>query len=361
MKNAGLYIHIPFCAGKCPYCAFYSATAEEAQLDRYTDAVIKAIALYPTDFNAETVYFGGGTPGIMGADRLCLILDAAKNRFGSSQTETTVEANPCSVDLDTLKKLRNGGFDRISFGVQSMKPELLKTLGRRHTAEQAKNIILMARQAGFKHISADLMLALPGQTLEDIRSSIIELSALPIDHLSAYILKIEEGTVFYNLYPDPDDDFAADCYAAMQAQCEQLGFKQYEISNFAKNEAAQGKHNLGYWRCREYLGIGPSAHSFMEGRRFYFEGDTDSFIAAKDPWQLVVDDGEGGSDEERLMLGLRLSEGVDLSAFDDGFKRKVLCRSTPYISAGLMNSHDNRLFITPKGYIVSNSLIAAII
>ncbi|MBR6602795.1 MAG: hypothetical protein IKK94_02135 [Clostridia bacterium] len=133
------------------------------------------------------------------------------------------------------------------------------------------------------------------------------------------ILKIEKGTAFYERYPDPDDDFAADCYAAMQSKCEQLGFKQYEISNFAKDASAQGQHNLGYWRCEEYLGIGPSAHSFMNGRRFYFEADTEAFIATCDPWLLTVNDGEGGSDEEKLMLGLRLAEGVDLSAFDKNF------------------------------------------
>ena len=361
MKNAGLYIHIPFCAGKCPYCSFYSGAASKTQLDRYTGAVINAISLYPNDFNAKTVYFGGGTPSIMGADRLCRIVDAAKKRFGSAQTETTVEANPCSVDLDMLKTLRQGGFDRISFGVQSLKPELLKALGRRHSAEQAKDAILMAKQAGFKHISADLMLALPGQTIEDIQGSIEQLAQLPIDHLSAYILKIEEGTAFYNRYPDPDDDFAADCYAAMQKKCEQLGFSQYEISNFAKNAAAQGQHNLGYWRCEEYLGIGPSAHSFMDGRRFYFEADTEAFINSADPWQLTVDDGEGGSDEEKLMLGLRLAEGVDLGSFDNVFKNSVLLRCKPYIKAGLMALNDQHIAITSKGYIVSNSLIAALI
>ncbi len=361
MKNAGLYIHIPFCAGKCPYCSFYSEATEQAQLDRYTEAVIKAISLYPHDFYAKTIYFGGGTPTIMGADRLCSILEAARKRFGADQTETTVEANPCSVDLKMLKKLRQGGFDRISFGVQSLEPSLLKTLGRRHTSEQAENAILMAKEAGFEHISADLMLALPGQSVRDIESSISGLEKLPIDHLSAYILKIEEGTAFYERYPDPDDDFAADCYAIMQAKCEQLGFHQYEISNFAKTSAAQGQHNLGYWRCREYLGIGPSAHSFMNGRRFYFEGDTEAFISADDPWQLTADDGEGGSDEERLMLGLRLSEGVGLEAFDPEFKESILHRAGPYIKAGLLKVEGERIFITSRGYIVSNPLIAALI
>ena len=361
MKTAGLYIHIPFCAGKCPYCAFYSGKSDDAQLDRYTDAVINAIACYPHNFKAKTVYFGGGTPSIMGADRLCRILTAAKARFGSDQLETTVEANPCTVNADMLNKLRQGGFDRISFGVQSMKPDLLKTLGRRHSAEQAKNAILMAEEAGFEHISADLMLALPDQTIDDIENSIEQLAALTIDHLSAYILKIEEGTAFYNRYPDPDDDFAAECYAAMQKKCEQLGFHQYEISNFAKDDSARGLHNLGYWRCEEYLGIGPSAHSFMNGRRFYFEADTEAFISAADPWQLAVDDGEGGNDEEKLMLGLRLSEGVSLLDFDTDFKNEIINRSQPYIKAGLLRLDNDRLFITADGYIVSNSLIAALI
>ncbi|MBQ2750961.1 MAG: radical SAM protein, partial [Oscillospiraceae bacterium] len=216
---------IPFCDGKCPYCSFYSKKGSDRQLDRYTDAVINAIAKYPQDFKAETIYFGGGTPSVMGAERLCRILAVAKARFGADQLETTVEVNPCTATEELLCALRQGGFDRVSFGVQSMDDRLLKILGRKHSAKQAKNAILLAHKAGFEHISADLMLALPEQTVSDIQNSIEQLAALPIDHLSAYILKVEQGTAFWGRYPDPDGDFAADCYGAMQQKCAELGFE----------------------------------------------------------------------------------------------------------------------------------------
>jgi len=361
MKKAGLYIHIPFCDGKCPYCSFYSKKGSEQQLDRYTEAVISAIAKYPQQFEAETIYFGGGTPSVMGAGRLCRILNAAKQRFGKNQIETTVEVNPCTATDELLCALRQGGFDRISFGVQSLDDRLLKILGRKHSAEQAKAAILAAKKAGFEHISADLMLALPSQTLFDLQNSIEQLAALPIDHLSAYILKIEQGTAFWERYPEPDGDFAADCYQAMQQKCAELGFEQYEISNFAKNADARGKHNLGYWRCGEYLGIGPSAHSFMGGRRFYFEGDLDTFISAPDVWQLTVDDGEGGNDEEKLMLGLRIAEGIDLDRLDADFKASVIKSAAPLLKAKLLKQDGSILKITDDGFIVSNSIIASLI
>lgn len=361
MKRAGLYIHIPFCVGKCPYCGFYSKAGGEADHDRYTEAAIRAIALYPRDFEAETIYFGGGTPSIIGAERLCRILSAAEKRFGGRQDETTVEANPCAVGPEMLGALREGGFDRISFGVQSLDGRLLKVLGRRHSPQQAVSAILAAHRVGFGHISADLMLALPGQTTADIEASIEALAALPVDHLSAYILKVEEGTPFFGRHPEPDDDFAADCYQAMQQKCEALGFAQYEISNFAKNEKAKAKHNLNYWRCGEYLGIGPSAHSFMDGRRFFFKGDVEAFVSSADPWDDILSDGEGGSDEERLMLGLRTSEGVELSDFERRFAEGAARSAAPLVKAGLLKSEGGRLIITRKGYIVSNSIIAALI
>lgn len=361
MKTAGLYIHIPFCDGKCPYCSFYSKRGSEQLFDRYTDAVERAISLYPYDFAAETVYFGGGTPSVMGAERLCRILNAAKERFGENQAETTVEVNPCTATDELLISLKKGGFDRISFGVQSLDDRFLKTLGRKHSADQAIAAILAADRAGFKHISADLMLALPGQTLSDIQSSIEQLASLPIDHLSAYILKVEQGTAFFEQYPDPDGDFAADCYQAMQQKCAGLGFEQYEISNFSKDSAARGLHNLNYWKCKEYLGIGPSAHSFMNGRRFFFRGDIDRFTDSSDVWSLTVDDGEGGSEEEQLMLGLRLAQGVDLSDYSADFRQSVLDSSAPLIKAGLMAQNGSNLCITENGFIVSNSIIASLI
>lgn len=359
--TAGVYLHVPFCDAKCPYCDFYSRVGDAAVYDRYLAAMIRAIDRFDGDFSADTLYFGGGTPVLLGADRLLALLGAARRRFGDRQAEITIEANPCAVDEPLLRQLAEGGVNRISFGVQSMNDGTLRTLGRRHTAERAAEMIDAAHRAGFAHISADLMLATPGQRLEEIDASIAALAALPIDHLSAYLLKIEPGTRFAAQYDDPDEDFAADCYLKMAESCAKQGFSQYEISNFAKNEAAQSRHNLKYWRCEPYLGIGPAAHSFYGGRRFYFPRNSAAFATAENPWSIAVDDGAGGDEDERLMLGLRLSEGIRFCNFSDAAIRRIKQKAPPLIAAGLLTMTDTDLYLSVKGFLLSNAVIAALL
>lgn len=360
-RRAGLYIHVPFCGGKCPYCDFYSLKGDEQLYDDYTAAVLRAIESCPYDISADTIYFGGGTPTLLGERRLVKILSAARQRFGENQSEITLEANPRSVNAEMLTILRQGGFDRISFGVQSLDDSTLKTLGRRHDSFAAQDSILAAKAAGFEHISADLMLAVPGQSLNEISRSILLLSELPIDHISAYMLKLEPGTAFFECYTEPDEDFYVDCYDTAVKNCREHGFYQYEISNFAKSESAQSKHNLKYWRCEEYLGIGPAAHSFINGKRFYFERDLAAFIGCENPWPLTVCDGEGGSDEERLMLGLRLCEGISLESLSPQFSQKVRQKLTPLLQNGFLTLSGNRIALTEKGFLVSNSVIASLL
>lgn len=299
-KAVGIYLHVPFCGGKCPYCDFYSRRGSGEDYDRFLAAAVRAIEAAPVsgEVSADTVYFGGGTPVLLGARRLNRLLSAVQKRFGAAQREITVEANPCAVGPEMLEELRAGGFTRISFGVQSLFEPTLQTLGRKHDAARAIEALREAARAGFAHISADLMLAVPGQTAEEIERSVDLLAAEPIDHLSAYLLKLEPGTAFAGRFDEPDEDFAAACYLAMARRSESHGFSQYEISNFARNSAAQSLHNLRYWRCGEYLGIGPAAHSFWNGRRFYFPRDLRSFLDAPDVWRLTVGDGPGGDEEE---------------------------------------------------------------
>lgn len=358
---AGLYLHVPFCTGKCPYCDFYSQRGDEKTYDYYLAAMLKAIRSFPDELHADTIYFGGGTPVLLGADRLLALLYAAQHRFGAKQAEITIEANPCAVDEPFLLCLAQGGFTRISFGVQSMNDDTLRVLGRRHTAARAAEMILAANRAGFAHISADLMLAVPNQSIDEINYSIDRLSALPIDHLSAYLLKLEEGTFFAKRYSEPDEDFAADCYLAMVKCCKLHGFSQYEISNFSKNKAAQGLHNLKYWQCEEYLGIGPAAHSFYDGKRFYFPRDLASFISADDPWKLTVDDSTGGDDDERLMLGLRLAKGVRFADFSPDFSNRLNQKAQLLCNSGLLTLSDEGIALTTQGFLVSNSVISALL
>ena len=356
--NSGVYIHVPFCLGKCPYCDFFSVNGSQQDYDRYTEALIRAVLQSPFSMKADTLYFGGGTPSILGSDRLIAVKEACEQKFLLPKSEITVEVNPCSADNQMLRELVSAGFNRISVGVQALDDRLLFMLGRKHTAAQAVATILAAKEAGFEHISADLMLAIPGQTIKDIHSAVDAIAALPVDHLSAYLLKREPNTEFFLRHEDPDDDFCADAYLALVKDCSNNGFSQYEVSNFSKGPLAKSYHNLKYWRCVPTFGIGPAAHSFIEGRRFYFPKELDLFCQSENPWELAVDDGLGGNLEERLMLGLRLSEGIFLGDYP-GLSKKLEGRWASLLKANLITLSGEHLALTPQGFLVSNALIAS--
>lgn len=368
METIGLYIHVPFCISKCPYCDFYSLPAGEEGMDRYTQAVIRALRDHPFGpRRADTLYFGGGTPILLGARRLNAILEAAAGQFGLGEgSEITLEANPYSTLRGTLADLRAGGFNRVSFGLQSAVPAQLAILGRRHTAQDAKTAVADAFAAGFSNVSLDLMLGIPQQTVQNVETSIDFCAAAGVQHISAYLLKIEPGTPFAARYreEDFDPDLQADIYLRAVARLEELGYRQYEISNFAR-PGFESRHNLKYWLCEPYLGIGPSAHSYLDGRRFYFPRQVDAFTQAPHPFQLAVEDGEGGSLEEYLMLRLRLTQGVSLgeaAARYPAFDREEFARRTmPLEKAGLIRTGGGRVALTPQGFLVSNEIITRLI
>ena len=359
--NKGVYVHVPFCVKKCPYCDFYSAPADEETRHEYALAVVRAIDAAPWEFEADTLYLGGGTPSLLAFADLLAIREAAARRFGLDHAECTVEANPGTVTAERLSALADGGYTRISFGVQALDDGLLCALGRIHTAREALDAIDAAARAGFRHISADLMLAVPGQTERHIFDAVRILSETAIDHLSAYLLQIEEGTPFFGAVPPLDEDFAADCYRAAADACGEHGFSQYEISNFARGEAAQSRHNLHYWHDDEYLGVGPAAHSFLDGKRFFFPRDRAAFVSAENPWALAVPDGDGGGEEERILLGLRLTEGISPADFSEQTAARLEQRAQPLIAAGLMQSRRGRLALTREGFLVSNAIIASLL
>ena len=274
MKKCGIYIHIPFCSKKCPYCDFYSRSGTDKLYDEYTAAMLRSLGSSPYrgEYAAATLYFGGGTPGLVGAERLALMIEEVKQDFGldTENSEITVELDPAdeSIDLDLLKRV---GVNRISIGLQSSDDRELKLLGRRHNAEQAERFIERVKASGFENYSLDLMLAIPGQTAESLERSVRFCAESGASHISSYILKIEPNTVFYKKRDElelPGDDEAADMYEYLCRLMSEYGYKHYEISNFCK-EGFEGKHNLIYWHDEEYLGFGPSAHSFADGSRFY--------------------------------------------------------------------------------------------
>lgn len=362
-QNAGMYIHIPFCEAKCPYCDFYSVAASESRMDAYADSLVRAIQQAPAPGPVDTLYFGGGTPNLMGTERIGRILAACKQALNLTDgTEITLEANPNTLTANMVRDLQGMGFTRLSMGLQSTHAHELALLGRRHSYTEAAEAVGWAGEAGFEHISLDLMIGLPGQTEADVRLSVEKVAGLSIDHLSVYLLKREKNTPFYALYSDMDEDVLAELYLAAVSEIEKQGFAQYEISNFAR-PGGQSRHNLKYWQLSPYLGIGPSAHSFVDGRRAFFPRDLDAFINAADPFSLWQDDGPGGGADEYIMLGLRLTEGIDLwHAAELGADAELIARrAEPLISAGYAHMKQGRLGLTPTGFLISNTIIGHLI
>ncbi len=350
--SLGLYLHIPFCDGKCPYCDFYSRRGSEGDMDAYTEGLCNRIAAWGEQLHraaVDTVYFGGGTPSYLGATRLNRLLSATKEAFAVAENaEITAECNPRSSVGDFFVRLREGGFNRLSVGVQSFREEELTLLGRRHSGQDGERTLLAAKEAGFDNLSLDLMINLPGQTEESLNESLQRAVALKVSHLSVYMLKNEPGTAFESL-PPMDDEQAAEQYRQVCETLEKAGYPRYEISNFAK-AGKESRHNVKYWRGEEYLGLGPGAHSFLNGRRFYYPRDTAAFLRGDSP----VDDGVGGSEQEKQMLGLRLTAGVPLN---DTLREKA----APYIKAGFMQINNDRLSFTTAGFLVSNTILARIL
>ena len=359
----GIYIHIPFCKSKCPYCDFYSFKADEKTKDSYLTAVLSCLEKYSdkiTD-SIDTVYFGGGTPSFFGGERIKEVLCYIKDNYKvTKDAEITVECNPSSVDETLVKSLTEAGANRISMGMQSAVDKERVSLGRLSDRERIRESIELFRHYGIDNISLDLMLGIPYQTKESLRESIDFVSSMKVNHISAYMLKIEEDTEFHRIrdnLPLPDEDAVCDLYLYACEQLSDAGFSQYEISNFAK-EAYESRHNLRYWHCEEYLGVGPSAHSFIDGKRFYFERDFDSFLKGASP----IPDGEGGNEEEYIMLALRLSEGLQNEKyrmrFGKNIDERLIKKARTLEKEGLVTVAVDRISLTVKGFLVSNSVIS---
>lgn len=366
MSNSiGLYIHIPFCKHKCPYCDFFSGNADENAFDNYVIELKDKIKYWSEKAKRDvaTVYFGGGTPSVLDADRLCDILDFIKFNFNiQNNAEITVEVNPDSAKTIDFEKMYACGFNRISMGMQTAVEDELRLLGRIHSIDDAKTSVERAKSAGFNNISLDLMMGIPNQTIESLEKSISFCADCEVTHISSYILKIEENTPFYkvqNKLKLADDDMQAEMYLKAVEMLDSLGYKQYEISNFAK-QGYESRHNTNYWRCGEYIGIGPSAHSFFEGKRFFYSRSMDDFNNNK-----LSFEGTGGDEEEFIMLSLRLKSGLNYSEFEEKFgytlPSYIIKKAKEYEKHGCINVTDKSISFTPKGFLVSNSIISELI
>lgn len=351
-KNIGVYVHIPYCNSKCPYCDFYSL-ADKSRAREYVEAVNVKLKNFTKDnfCKADTLYIGGGTPSSLPAEMLCSIVENVKKSFRCVPEEITAEFNPSDADEDYFKKIFASGVNRLSFGMQSAVDSERRSLGRRADKNQVEKAVLLAKKAGFNNISLDLMLGIPKQMGASLSESIAFCAELGVRHISAYILKLEEGTFFYknssklNL---PDEDETADLYLQAVSELEKAGFLQYEISNFAK-AGAESKHNLKYWRLEDYLGIGAAAHSCINGKRFYYPRDIDYFINGGEP----IADGESGSCEEKIMLGLRLKEGIKKEFLSE----KALNEIPDLEQNGYIKTTPENISLTPQGFLISNTII----
>ncbi len=355
----GVYLHIPFCAQKCPYCDFYSTKWRIDAEERFLAAMKREISRYAAEnIAADTLYFGGGTPSLIRPQTIAALIQSVKEIFLlSDDAEITLECNPCTVTPARAAAWKEAGVNRVSLGMQSANAEELKLLGRRHTPTQVKTAVDTLQSAGIHNLSLDLMLAVPRQTRESLQNTLDFAVTLPVQHISAYLLQIEPGTPFAGspLISDcPSEDDAAVMYLQTVETLKNAGFAQYEISNFAR-AGFESRHNLKYWRCEEYLGFGSAAHSFFHGKRFCYPESLKAFTADAPQVEVTL----GGSAEEYAMLRLRLSEGVSLHEFSHrgGDASLLQKRAEKFRQAGLLTCEADRVALTEKGFLLSNTVI----
>ena len=382
MKDIGIYVHIPFCKHKCYYCDFISYANKESLVERYINVLIREITDVATGnrldyengidelFNVNTIYIGGGTPSFIESKYIVNIISTIKEYFKINENaEITLEVNPGTVNENKLKDYFNAGVNRLSIGLQATNDSLLKEIGRIHTYEDFRTSYDLVREAGFENVNVDLMSGLPGQSLEQWLNSLRVTTDLMPEHISAYSLMIEEGTPFFAKYRDqsslPDEETERQMYEQTKVLLRERGLYRYEISNYAK-PGFECRHNIGYWRRREYLGLGLGASSFFQGRRWR---NTDSFAEylrdSRDRKKIRREEEvltRQDSMEEFMFLGLRMCEGVSEGEFMKEFKVDM---ESVYGAAidklekgGLLQRTGERIALTEKGINLSNPVLA---
>ncbi|WP_049962766.1 radical SAM family heme chaperone HemW [Ruminococcus sp. HUN007] len=364
MVNTGLYIHVPFCIKKCPYCDFYSAAGcSESEYGQYTSAVIRNIQNYLEKYPEivfDTVYFGGGTPSVMPVSFFRDVLESLKHNLDDG-AEITAELNPGTAGEEKLAGIRQSGVNRLSLGIQSAVDSELRDLGRIHNFREAETAVSLARKAGFSNISGDLMTGIKGQTEETLMKSVNALADLELDHISSYMLKIEQGTEYFRngiSSEVPDEEKTAELYLLSVKTLADRGYHQYEISNFSR-PGYESRHNLKYWHCDDYIGIGPSAHSCFGGKRYEVPRDLSKFIKEKNQQEIINEDHPCGF-FEKAMLALRLTEGIDLNNYPEEAP-SVLKQAEKLAGTGLVKCRNGVVSLTAEGFLLSNEIISRLL
>ena len=364
----GLYVHVPFCASKCSYCDFYSLAGRADCRESYVAAILRESLSY-IGLSFQTMYIGGGTPSVLGPDLLDRLIAGLRSNFDLTDTiEATIEANPDSATFELLQVAARNGITRLSLGVQSLSDAELNSVGRAHTAAQAVTAIKVAKNLGFKRLSADLIAGLPGQTWLSLTKSLETLLELGIDHLSLYCLSIEDGTPLARNIPDnlPSDDAQVELFEKAGCLLAEHGFRHYEISNFAR-PGFECQHNLNYWRGGEYLGLGPAAASHIDGRRFKNQENLEAYIA--EPTGQIegaetLDITDKAAEEAMLRLRL-LEEGLDADTLKVRFANAelgaLLSRLDAMASAGMLVKHASHYRLNPERVLTSNPIFAEVL
>ena len=372
---AGLYIHIPFCASRCIYCGFYSTTRLDLR-QQYVDALIRELvevgkSKMLKDDSISTVYLGGGTPSQLTIPQLHQLFDAIYiyNKV-EPDAEVTIEMNPDDVSVPYADTLRQLGINRVSMGAQTFDDERLRWLNRRHTVAQVGQAVTILRAAGIRNISIDLMYGFPDETIDDFVHDIDEAIKLDVEHISAYCLMIEEGTELYRRYgdkrvreyDDSKEETERKMYELLIDKLTAAGYEHYEISNFAR-PGFRSRHNSSYWTGVPYIGLGAAAHSFDGHLRSWNVSDIQQYIAAVNRDERLNEEEELSATDfynERVMLGLRTCEGVDLSALSDDERNYCIQEAQPFLSDDILLLTDNRLVLTRKGLFVSDYVISSL-
>lgn len=375
-KRLGLYLHIPFCRSKCAYCDFYSLPAQSDEvMERYVNALIAHMQSYKKgarDYVADTVFIGGGTPTALPPELLTRLIRAVKRNFSLMRdAEFTVEANPATVDHTSLAHMRRLGVNRLSMGLQSANNNELAALSRIHRREDFAASFRAARRARIENINVDLMFGIPYQTRQSFMKTLRYLVHFEPEHISLYDLILEPGTPLFKKrasLPFPSEDEEVEMYLSAVEFLAQNGYVQYEISNFAR-PGCQCRHNLKYWNCEEYLGLGAAAHSFFRGNRFSFARDIERYMRGVEvPASSIriTDQNDAVSPKERLgeyiMLRFRLSAGLNCREFarlfGTSFEQRYGKKMAPYVQNGFATYKDGVYALTPRGMFVSNYILS---
>jgi oxygen-independent coproporphyrinogen-3 oxidase len=367
-RTAGLYVHIPFCEAKCRYCGFYSEPIKNHAPQRLVSAILRELGQYDHIEAFQTMYIGGGSPSCLPAEQLLRLIGEITGRWPKPE-EFTIEVNPGQVNKDILSRLHTAGITRISIGAQSFNPDELTFLGRRHSVGDIGRAVEMARQAGFDNIGLDLIFAIPHSTLDSWKYSLRSAIDLGVQHISAYALTYEEGTPLQKAVEAGevvplDEEIDRQMYEMTIDELEKAGFEQYEISNFAK-PGFECKHNLNYWANLPYLGIGPAAGSYWNGKRTLNIADIKKYIEAIEQGVTVTDESETPDNTqiacETAVLNLRRRCGIILDEFEKqtGFDAMKLFAEPigKYVKLGLIEATDGRLFLTRDALPIADSVL----